>query len=71
MTEEPQPGVLGSSHGGRERLSAALQLQHEAGLVLSNVQVLEQLVTSMCRTSSDVLLAVHGGRRSRPVRYNR
>ena len=38
----------------------ALQLQHDAGLVLSNVQVLQQLVTSMCRTSSDVLLAVHG-----------
>ena len=41
-------------------LSAALQLQHDAGLVLSNVQVLQQLVTSMCLTASDVLLAVHG-----------
>ena len=28
-------------------------------MLLSNVQVLQQLVTSMCRTSSDVLLAVH------------
>ena len=41
-------------------LSAALQLQHDAGLILSNVQVLQQLVTSLNRTSSDVLLAVHG-----------
>ena len=48
-------------HMGRENaLSAALQLQHDVGLILSNVQVLQQLVTSLCRTSSDVLLAVHG-----------
>ena len=48
-------------HMGREKaLSAALQLQHDAGLILSNVQVLQQLVTSLNRTSSDVLLAVHG-----------
>ena len=46
--------------GVENALSAALQLQHDAGLVLSNVQVLQQLVMSMCRTSSDVLLAVHG-----------
>ena len=48
-------------HMGREKaLSAALQLQHDAGLILSNFQVLQQLVTSLNRTSSDVLLAVHG-----------
>ena len=48
-------------HMGREKaLSAALQLQHDAGLILSNVQVLQQLVTSLNRTSSDVLWAVHG-----------
>ena len=48
-------------HMGREKvLSAALQLQHDAGLILSNVQVLQQLVTSLNRTSSDMLLAVHG-----------
>ena len=48
-------------HMGREKaLSAALQLQHDAGLILSNVQVLQQLVTSLSPTSSDVLLAVHG-----------
>ena len=48
-------------HMGREKaLSAALQLQHDAGLILSNIQVLQQLVTALNRTSSDVLRAVHG-----------
>ena len=45
-------------HMGREKaLSAALQLQHDAGLILSNVQVLQQLVTALNRTSSYVLRA--------------
>ena len=48
-------------HMGREKaLSAALQLQHDAGLILWNVQVLQQLVTALNRTSSDVLREVHG-----------
>ena len=48
-------------HMGREKtLSAALQLQHDAGLILSYVLVLQQLVTALNRTSSDVLRAVHG-----------
>ena len=46
---------------GREKtLSAALQLQHNAGLILSNVQVLQQLVTALNRASSDVMWAVRG-----------
>ena len=50
-------------HMGRDKaLSAALQLQHDAGLILSNVQVLQQLVTALNRTSSDVFRAVHGQR---------
>ena len=50
-------------HMGREKaLSAALQLQHDAGLILSNVQVLHQLVAALNGTSSDVLRAVHGRR---------
>ena len=54
-------------HMGREKtLSAALQLhgmlQHDAGLILSNVQVLQQLVTALNWTSSDVMRAVHGRR---------
>ena len=37
-------------HMGREKtLSAALQLQHDAGLILSNAQVLQQLVTALNR----------------------
>ena len=47
-------------HMGREKtLSAALQLQHDAGLILLNVQVLQQLVMALNRTSSDVMRAVH------------
>ena len=48
-------------HMGREKtLSSALQLQHDAGLILSNVQVLQQLVTALNRTSSYVMRVVHG-----------
>ena len=58
MSRSPEYWV---HHMGVENaLSAALQLQHDAGLVSSNIQVLQQLVTSMGRTASDVLLAVHG-----------
>ena len=43
-------------HLGREKtLSATLQLQHDAGLILSNVQVLQQLVTALNMTSSEVM----------------
>ena len=48
-------------HMGREKpLSAALKLQHEAGLILSNVQVLQQLVTALHGASANVMGAVHG-----------
>ena len=36
--------------GHENILAAALQLQHDAGLILSNVQVLQQFVTSLNRT---------------------
>ena len=43
-------------HMGREKtLSAVLQLQHDAGLILSTVQVLQQLLTALNRTSSQYL----------------
>ena len=43
-------------HLGHEKtLVATLQLQHDAGLILSNVQVLQQFVTSLNRTSSEVM----------------
>ena len=48
-------------HMGRENtLSAALLLQHDAGLILSNVQVLQQLVTALHGASSNVMGAVRG-----------
>ena len=54
-------------HMGREKaLSAALQLQHDVGL--SNVQVLQQLVTSLNRTSSK---RVAGGPRSAAISVQR
>ena len=44
-------------HVGRDRaMSAALQLQHDAGLILSNMQVSGQFVTSLNRMSSEVML---------------
>ena len=43
-------------HLGHEKtLAAALQLQHDAGLIMSNVQVLQQFVMSLNRTSSEVM----------------
>ena len=43
-------------HMGRDRaMSAALQLQHDAGLILSNLQVLGQFVTLLNRMSSEVM----------------
>ena len=43
-------------HMGREKtLSAVLQLQHDAGLILSNVQVLQQLVTALHGASANVM----------------
>ena len=48
-------------HMGRGKtLSAALQLQHDAGLILSNVQVLQQLVTALNGASANVMGAVRG-----------
>ena len=48
-------------HLGHEKtLAAAFQLQHDAGLILSNVQVLQQFVTSLNRTSSEVMRVTFG-----------
>ena len=50
-------------HLGHEKtLAAALQLQHDAGLILSNLQVLQQLVTAFNRTSSEVMRVAFGQR---------
>ena len=46
---------------GREKtLAAALQLQHDAGLILSNIQVLGQFVTSLNRMASEVMHVAFG-----------
>ena len=48
-------------HLGHEKTpAAALQLQHDAGLIMSNVQVLQQFVTSLNRTSSEVMRVTFG-----------
>ena len=48
-------------HLGHEKtLGAALHLEHDAGLILSNVQVLQPLVTSFNWTSSEVMLVAFG-----------
>ena len=48
-------------HLGHEKtLVAALQLQHDAGLIMSNVQLLQQFVTSLNRTSSNVMRVAFG-----------
>ena len=48
-------------HLGHEKtLAATLQLQHDAGLILSNVQVLQQFVTSLNQTSSEVMRVAFG-----------
>ena len=48
-------------HLGHEKtLGAALQLQHDTGLILSNVQVLQQFVKSLNRASSEVMRVAFG-----------
>ena len=54
-------------HLGHEKmLAAVLQLQHDAGLILSNMQVLQQFVTAFNGMSSEVM-RVAFGRRPFPV----
>ena len=56
-------------HMGREKtLSAALQLLHDAGLILSNVQVVQQLVTALHGASVNVMGAVRARSRFRLTR---
>ena len=48
-------------HFGHEKmLGAALQLQHDAGLILSNVKVLQKFVTLLNRASSEVMWVAFG-----------
>ena len=58
LSRDPEYWV---EHMGREKtLSAALQLQHDAGLILSNVQILQQLVTALHGASANGMGAVRG-----------
>ena len=43
-----------------EAVSAALQLQHDARLIMSNLQVLGQFATSLNRMSSEVMRLAFG-----------
>ena len=38
-----------------DAIAAALQLQHDVGVMTSNLQVLDQFVTSLHRVSSEIL----------------
>ena len=45
---------------GRERtVQAALRLNHDASLIMTNVPIMSQLVTSFSRTASEVMRTVH------------
>ena len=47
-------------HMGRDRaVSAALRLHHDASLIMTNVQVMSQFVTSLNRTASKVMRTVY------------
>ena len=47
-------------HMGRDRaVAAALRLHHDASLIMTNVQVMSQFVTSLNRTASEVMRAVY------------
>ena len=51
------PGYLSPDH---PHPGSATQLQHDAGLILSNVQILQQLVTALHGASANVMGAVRG-----------
>ena len=47
-------------HMGRERtVQAALRLHHDASLIMTNVQIMSQFVTSLNRTASEVMRTVY------------
>ena len=48
--------------GHEKTLAAVLQIQHDAGLILCNVQVLQQFVTALNRMSSEVMRVAFGRR---------
>ena len=57
---ESPSGTLVNTMDREEAVSAALQLQHDAGLIMSNLQVLGQFVTSLNHMSSEVMRLAFG-----------
>ena len=54
------PVVYWLEHMGRDRaVAAALRLHHDASLIMTNVQVMSQFVTSLNRTASEVMRMVY------------
>ena len=54
------PGHWVQTMEREEAVTAALQLQHDAGLIMSNHQVLGQFITSLNRMSSKVMRLAFG-----------
>ena len=54
------PGYWLHHMDGEEAVSAALQLQHDAGLMMTNLQLLGQFATSLNRMSSEVMRLAFG-----------
>ena len=52
-----------------EAVSTALQLEHDAGLMTTNLQVLSQFVTWLNRVSSDVIWLAFGSTQCRLCRH--
>ena len=54
------PGHWVQTMDREDAVTAALQFQHDAGLITSNLQVLGQFVTSLNRMSSEVMRLAFG-----------
>ena len=66
MGDPESARILGRSpeywleHMGRDRaVAAALRLHHDASLIMTNVQVMSQFMTSLNRTASEVMRTVY------------
>ena len=60
LPAQPSSGLLAASYSRDQAISAALQLQRDAGLIMSNLQVPGQFVTSLNRMSSEVMRLAFG-----------
>ena len=58
LSRSPGYGLHHMNHD--EAVSAALQLQHDAGLMMTNLQILSQFVTSLKWMSSEVMRLAFG-----------